>query len=78
MYLGEELVCLYGLLDAADMLILVVIEEETSEVFEVWCSPSNGGDAIEGWVASTVTLPPWTFYVGADSAEEILEDFDHW
>jgi hypothetical protein len=31
----EEPVCLYGLLDADNMLILVVIEEETSEVFEV-------------------------------------------
>lgn len=38
--IGEEtylrmLHILYELLDAADMLILVVIEEETTEVFEV-------------------------------------------
>jgi hypothetical protein len=31
----EEPVCLYGLLDAGNMLILVVIEGKTSEIFEV-------------------------------------------
>lgn len=35
------------------MLVLVVIEEETSEVFEVWFSPSNSGrfgrDRRMGW-----------------------------
>jgi len=60
--IGElQVVCLYGLLDAADMLILVVIEEETSEVFEVWCSPSNNGDTIEEWGAGTVTRSPELF-----------------
>ena len=43
------------------MLILVVIEEETSEVFEVWCSPSNNGDTIEEWGAGTVTRSPELF-----------------
>ena len=61
------------------MLVLVVIEEETSEVFEAWCSPSNGGEtrtrSKDGLLlASTATHRPDLFYVGGERGGRKLKE----